>query len=280
MIITCGQCQARFKVAPEQIKVTGSKVRCSHCLYVFTVYRPGGPEAGTEAERNDGFPGAASENEDLFQDEETESARDRRERRRRLYAGPDEKEDDSTDDEGWTEAGLDEASGRPPLRRRPAAAGTAPAETLADAEPPAEPPLPEPAQPEPAQPEPPRAEPEAWDSEPPAEPLAETGEAPAEPADALGLEADPTRSAPLRLVGDELPPPPAAGQEGGEVRAAVTRVKGRRNGLFLGLAIFCAALAIGLYYLSSRPEPLAFSEGDGPARAPPRPNPPAPTPGA
>ncbi|MDR1920498.1 MAG: zinc-ribbon domain-containing protein [Candidatus Adiutrix sp.] len=40
MIITCGQCQARFKVAPEQIKETGSKVRCSNCQYVFTVYRP------------------------------------------------------------------------------------------------------------------------------------------------------------------------------------------------------------------------------------------------
>ncbi len=40
MIITCGQCQAKFKVAPEQIKETGSKVRCSNCQYVFTVYRP------------------------------------------------------------------------------------------------------------------------------------------------------------------------------------------------------------------------------------------------
>lgn len=40
MIITCGQCQAKFKVAPEQIKETGSKVRCSNCQYVFTVFRP------------------------------------------------------------------------------------------------------------------------------------------------------------------------------------------------------------------------------------------------
>ncbi|MGL4208358.1 MAG: zinc-ribbon domain-containing protein, partial [Candidatus Adiutrix sp.] len=40
MIITCGQCQSKFKVSPEQIKETGSKVRCSNCQYVFTVYRP------------------------------------------------------------------------------------------------------------------------------------------------------------------------------------------------------------------------------------------------
>ncbi|MCL2029853.1 MAG: zinc-ribbon domain-containing protein, partial [Deltaproteobacteria bacterium] len=101
MIITCGQCQARFKVAPEQIKVTGSKVRCSNCGYVFTVYRPG------EAEGGEGPP--------------RESPQARRERRRRLYAdeaelgGPREDEDG-----GWDEAGLDEAAGRPPLRRRPA----------------------------------------------------------------------------------------------------------------------------------------------------------------
>jgi len=69
-------------------------------------------------------------------------------------------------------------------------------------------------------------------------------------------------------VGEELPPIPSAPSYGGEVRSAVVRVRGRRNGLFLALAIFCAALTIGLYYLSSRPEPIAFSEGDGPAPAP------------
>lgn len=50
MIITCGQCQARFKIAPEQIKETGSKVRCSNCQYVFTVYRPRPVEAPEPAE--------------------------------------------------------------------------------------------------------------------------------------------------------------------------------------------------------------------------------------
>ncbi len=46
MIITCGQCRARFKVVPEQIKEKGSKVRCSSCQHVFTVYRQ--PKAETK----------------------------------------------------------------------------------------------------------------------------------------------------------------------------------------------------------------------------------------
>ena len=57
MIITCGQCQAKFKVAPEQIKETGSKVRCSNCQYVFTVYRPKRP-AETPPPAADDFDGS------------------------------------------------------------------------------------------------------------------------------------------------------------------------------------------------------------------------------
>ena len=51
MIITCGQCLAKFKVAPEQIKETGSKVRCSNCQHVFTVYRPGFEPEDREIDR-------------------------------------------------------------------------------------------------------------------------------------------------------------------------------------------------------------------------------------
>jgi len=273
MIITCGQCQSRFKVAPEQIKVTGSKVRCSHCLCVFTVYRPGGPDDGTEG----GLPRTPEEDSGLFRDEEeTESPQTRRERRRRLYAGPDEDGDDLPDDEDWTEAELDEDLGRPPLRRRP---------------PPEEPPEPSTA-PEQSQTEQPLAE-QSLTEQPQAE-QPEQGESWADESDIepddssqlassqlsgddLGLAADPTRPTPdpLRQVGDDLPPPPGASSGSGEARAAITRVRGRRNGLFLGLAIFCAALAIGLYYLSSRPEPLALSEGDGPPPAKPAPTQPA-----
>jgi predicted Zn finger-like uncharacterized protein len=40
MIITCGNCQTSFKVSPDQIKETGSRVRCSNCQSVFTVFKP------------------------------------------------------------------------------------------------------------------------------------------------------------------------------------------------------------------------------------------------
>ncbi len=67
MIITCEKCQAKFKVAPEQIKEGGSKVRCSDCQHIFTVFRPredrGAPEKKAE-----------------------ETAKDRRERRKKLYS--------------------------------------------------------------------------------------------------------------------------------------------------------------------------------------------------
>ena len=49
MIITCGNCLSKFKVAPDLIKESGSKVRCSNCQYVFTVYRPGNTIAPEEA---------------------------------------------------------------------------------------------------------------------------------------------------------------------------------------------------------------------------------------
>jgi len=257
MIITCGQCQARFKVAPEQIKVTGSKVRCSNCRSVFTVFRPEGPEDGPDArglkERAGAFPQEAPEGAAPFPDEEeAESPQARRERLRRLYAGPAEPgPDPSEGDEGWAEANLDETTGRPPLRRRPGSA--------------APPPLP-PAGPGPdEETEPPPGaedwaegwgEPDGWAAE---EEPAATGH-----RDEYGLAADPRLrpQAPPLLEDDYRPSASSHPQEGTEVRAAVTRIRGRRGSLYLGLAIFCAALAIGLYYLSSRPEPLALS-GDG-----------------
>jgi predicted Zn finger-like uncharacterized protein len=39
MIITCEECQTKFRVADELIKQTGSRVRCSNCQHVFTVFR-------------------------------------------------------------------------------------------------------------------------------------------------------------------------------------------------------------------------------------------------
>lgn len=40
MIVTCGQCGASFKVDPAKVKEGGSRVRCSNCQSVFTIYRP------------------------------------------------------------------------------------------------------------------------------------------------------------------------------------------------------------------------------------------------
>jgi predicted Zn finger-like uncharacterized protein len=271
MIITCGQCQAKFKVALEQIKVTGSKVRCSNCHYVFTVYRPAGPAESPGGRPEAVPPRPAAGDPGSFGDEAAESQKARRERRRLLYAGQEEDGDNLSDnDPGWAESELDEDSGRPPLRRRPAP--PEPSRT--------EPPRPESPRPEPPRPEPPEYEqPEYEQSELEAEYPAEasysagpdSGPLPESVGD-LGLAADPARpeptrpdQPPLRRVGEDLPSPAFVSHSGnGEVRAAVTRVKSRRSGLFLALAIFSASLAIGLYFLSSRPQPLALSEGDDP----------------
>jgi predicted Zn finger-like uncharacterized protein len=287
MIITCGQCQAKFKVAPEQIKVTGSKVRCSSCQYVFTVYRPGRPGESSAARppgQAEARPGSGRDFEDdLFEDEaapapaggyedgfpddegppvDARSARERRDQRRRLYGDLDERpgradreaeEDDLFDDGDWAEAG-----GRPPLRRGRPPAGEVPAdgadldgEDLGD-EAPAE------------------TDPEDDDLD---------DEAPAPAGDALGLTADPAHpSAPgPRVVGGGDLPTAFSARYGEvpEARPAVTKIKGRRSGLFLALAIFCAALAIGLYFLSARPEPLALSDGSDQAPAEAQPTGPA-----
>lgn len=40
MVITCDQCQARFRLADDKLKPEGTKVRCSKCRHVFTVHPP------------------------------------------------------------------------------------------------------------------------------------------------------------------------------------------------------------------------------------------------
>ena len=251
MIITCGQCLAKFKVAIEKIKVTGSKVRCSNCGYVFTVYRPGGPEEAP-ASRPDAVPAGAVPARPAsapFGDEAAESRKARPERRSpQAYADPDEEGDDLPDDDDDEGRAENEDSGRPPIRRRPA---------------PPEPSLTESSMPDYPDDEQPEAEPSAedfWAGAP-------------DSAGDLGLAADPAKPdpPPLRRVGEDLPPTAFVTQNNnsGEVRAAVTRVKSRRSGLFLALAIFSAILAIGLYFLSSRPQPLALIDGDAPHTAQP-----------
>lgn len=54
MIVTCAQCQARFKLADEKLKAGGTKVRCSKCQTIFTVFPP-------EQETDASLAAAASE---------------------------------------------------------------------------------------------------------------------------------------------------------------------------------------------------------------------------
>ena len=40
MVIECKNCGTRFNVDETRIKETGSKVRCSQCKHVFTIFKP------------------------------------------------------------------------------------------------------------------------------------------------------------------------------------------------------------------------------------------------
>lgn len=48
MNVTCEGCESKFKVDESKIRPTGSKVRCSKCRHVFTVYPPAAPEGEEE----------------------------------------------------------------------------------------------------------------------------------------------------------------------------------------------------------------------------------------
>ncbi len=64
MIITCEQCQARFKLADEKLKSEGTKVRCSKCQSIFTVFPPPPlAEAPAELEEAVGSTSAEAEAE-------------------------------------------------------------------------------------------------------------------------------------------------------------------------------------------------------------------------
>ena len=41
MIVTCQSCLRHYKLDEKRIKASGSKVQCSHCKAVFTIYPPG-----------------------------------------------------------------------------------------------------------------------------------------------------------------------------------------------------------------------------------------------
>ncbi|BCA78972.1 DUF3426 domain-containing protein [Desulfuromonas sp. AOP6] len=63
MIIQCSECQARFKLADEKIKAEGTKVRCSKCRHIFTVYPPESEETSMPAETEESFTASPPEPE-------------------------------------------------------------------------------------------------------------------------------------------------------------------------------------------------------------------------
>ena len=40
MIVQCGSCSAKLKIADEKLKDTGTKLKCPKCQNIFTVFRP------------------------------------------------------------------------------------------------------------------------------------------------------------------------------------------------------------------------------------------------
>lgn len=81
MLVTCENCKSRFNLDDNLVKESGSKVRCSNCQNIFTVFRPdpgevAGPDVGLEG-RVDAIDTSDESAEepldfDLFESEEDE----------------------------------------------------------------------------------------------------------------------------------------------------------------------------------------------------------------
>lgn len=318
MIITCGQCLAKFKVAPEQIKEAGSKVRCSNCQHVFTVYRPGfepedreigrqslhcppqEPRSGGAA-KSSGQPaygpddGDSFDNEDYYEDDdqsgdpednfysddysaqghypspesdsESLSLKERRDRRRRLYADLGDEADQEAEEEYYYEDETeDDDDGRPPLRRSSARAAQARAEYEDDDEP---------GRDEYEDEGDEYYEDDGEYKEELYEEYEEYEEESEEEYDdeyelaarkrrraSLGLSADPMES-----VSGYIDDADFRGQGGNpddmSVRAAITKVSGQRSlPIFIVLGILILILVIGFLFFSGRPAPTALSTGE------------------
>ena len=48
MIVTCPQCQTRFRIPDERVTAKGVKVRCTRCRHTFRVSRPAEPVEAAE----------------------------------------------------------------------------------------------------------------------------------------------------------------------------------------------------------------------------------------
>lgn len=220
MIITCGQCQAKFKVAPEQIRESGSKVRCSNCQHVFTVFRP---QENVAKDSPDEFLADSGDHFDERPDRE--SAKARRQKRRRLYSDLEDEPGKATFDDSLDEIFDDDDDGdRPSLRRGRRERGTdEDAAGLSE-----------------------RIDVADDDELPP--PLEERDN-----KDLLGLDSDPVQS--RETARREA--------KASSIRGATEKTSaGKTSKILLILAIVATALLVGLYYMSNRPEPLALSSAE------------------
>lgn len=274
MIITCGQCQAKFKVTSEQIKISGSKVRCSSCQYVFIVYRPqrlneaATPTAEAQSLEHDQAPPRPPEdnsdyaktndeadlNFSIVADDSPTDHQSIKKRRnyRRLYSDLSEASSINDDDPLETNPN-DSSDGHPLLHRavhpeqEPAATPEDQTETFKESD--------------------------DYKSEP-EEKNEQEDYVPAEinqlSATRLGLASDPAHPSPKTVGIDDFQKGFAT--RGGSatifvrgnssVRTAIVKIRGQRPRLILTLAIISAMLTIGIYFLSSRPEPLALTTDD------------------
>lgn len=282
MIITCSQCQAKFKLAPEQIKETGSKVRCSNCHYVFTVFRPSyvddqvmdlPPQApgedGADFDDYDDPPAPAFER----QPTDPASIKARRDRRRQFYsdlkAGDEaDYEDDEDLADIYDDDDLLDESGRPPLRRASARAEKAAArpddsdsynddydddqgydEDYDDGE----------------------YDDEEFDPE--AEGAYDQYDTPDESGrgDSLGLSADPVEEASAYIDDDDHRLPSDDYDDAPSIRAAVTRTQSGRPPLplIIALVVVAVIMVAGIIFFANRSAPTALSTGlpteNGPA---------------
>jgi predicted Zn finger-like uncharacterized protein len=97
MIFSCENCQAKFDVDPDRIKDGGSKVRCSQCKHVFTIYKPAPEQAEWEAGPEEDWEDepAAEEPRDETPESEPEPAE----------AAPEAFEEEAEDDLGLDDFG-------------------------------------------------------------------------------------------------------------------------------------------------------------------------------
>jgi predicted Zn finger-like uncharacterized protein len=59
VVIECAHCQARFKLADDKLKPEGTKVRCSKCKEIFTVFPPADAPPAPSLESMPPTPAAA-----------------------------------------------------------------------------------------------------------------------------------------------------------------------------------------------------------------------------